>query len=489
MSERRLTLPCLCAENAGDGLVSFFCFMVHCMFMLSFARSILRINGLCFALSGISLLLVGSSGVLADEWPQWRGPTRDGVWKETGLVESFPAERIENGKLKRRWQAKIGSGYNGPTVAAGRVFVMDRQTKPNLTERVLAFAADSGKPLWTFEYDCVYQGISYEAGPRAAVSVADGLAYALGTMGHLHCLSAATGEIVWKKDLLAEYKIRMPGWGISAAPLVDGDKLIVQIGGEKACLVAFERRTGKELWRALDDKASYSAPIVVSQAGKRVLVCWTGESFSGLNPEDGSVYWRHPFKPKEMVINIATPVVEGDRVFFTSFYDGAFMLKLRQDEPAVEELWARRGQSERATDALHSIMATPYLEGDYIYGVDSYGELRCLDAKTGDRIWEDLTATPKERWSNIHMVKNGARMWMFNEAGELVIGRLTPTKFEEISRAKLIAPTRAQLNQRGGVCWSHPAYAYKHVFARNDEELVCVNLAVEENAEIPPPAK
>lgn len=432
------------------------------------------------------LVCVGSTAA-ADEWPQWRGPTRDGVWKEAGLLESFPAERIEDGRLKRRWRAEIGSGYNGPTVAGGRVFVMDRQTKPKQTERVLAFAADSGNPLWTFEYDCTYEHISYEAGPRAAVSIADGLAYALGTMGHLHCLSAATGEVVWKKDLFNEYKIRMPGWGIAAAPLADGDKLIVQVGGEKACLVAFDRRSGKELWRALDDKASYSAPIIISQAGKRVLVCWTGESISGLNPEDGSVYWQQPFKPERMVINIATPVVDGDRLFLTSFYDGSFMLKLRQDRPAAELLWARHGPDERTTDALHSIISTPYFAGDYVYGVDSYGELRCLDAATGDRIWEDRTATPKERWSNIHMVKNGERMWMFNEAGELVIGRLTPRNFEEISRAKLIAPTRVQLNRREGVCWSHPAYAYKHVFARSDEELVCVNLAEDADAPIPAP--
>jgi outer membrane protein assembly factor BamB len=449
-----------------------------------FARGTLRL-----ILIAATIILAAAAKSPADEWPQWRGPTRDGVWKETGLVESFPADRIDDGKLKRRWRVEIGSGYNGPTVAGGRVFVMDRQTKPKQTERVLAFAADTGKPLWTVEYECPYEKVSYTAGPRAAVSIADGLAYALGTMGHLHCIAAATGEIVWKKDLLTEYKIRMPGWGISAAPLIDGDKLIVQCGGEKACLVAFDRRTGKELWRALDDNASYSAPIIVEQAGKPVLVCWTGSSIAGLNPDDGSIYWQHPFKPKEMVINIATPVVDGERLFLTSFYDGSFMLKLRQDKPAIEQIWRRIGASEQKTDALHSIMATPYMQGDYLYGVDSYGELRCLDAKTGDRIWEDRTATPKERWSNIHMVKNGDRMWMFNEAGEIVIGKLSPEKFEEISRAKLIAPTRLQLPRREGVCWSHPAYAYKHIFARSDEELVCANLAADEKTEIPAPDK
>jgi outer membrane protein assembly factor BamB len=119
------------------------------------------------------------------------------------------------------------------------------------------------------------------------------------------------------------------------------------------------------------------------------------------------------------------------------------------------------------------------MAGDYVYGVDSYGELRCLDARTGDRVWEDLTATPKARWSNIHIVRNGPRYWMFNERGELLIGELSPKGFREISRAKLIEPTTEQLAQRGGVCWSHPAYAGRCVFARNDRELVCASLAAE----------
>ena len=177
-----------------------------------------------------------------------------------------------------------------------------------------------------------------------------------------------------------------------------------------------------------------------------------------------------------MVINVPTPVVSGDRLFVTAFYDGSLMLKLQPSELSVEPIWRRRGASERDTDALHAMISTPYFEGDYVYGVDSYGELRCLDARTGDRIWEDLTAVPKARWATIHMVRNGERMWMFNERGELLIGTLSPQGFHEISRAKLLAPTTDQLSQRDGVCWSHPAYAYQHIFARNDRELVCASL-------------
>jgi outer membrane protein assembly factor BamB len=296
-------------------------------------------------------------------------------------------------------------------------------------------------------------------------------------MGHLFCFDAASGRVLWSKDCNQQYKIEMPIWGIAASPIVVGDLLIAQIGGEGACLVAFDKASGQERWRALDDRASYSAPILIEQAGKQVLVCWTGDNVVGLDPASGKGHWKHPFKPNKMVINISTPVLEGDRMFMTAFYDGSLMLKVHPDKLAVEPLWRRQGIDEKQTDALHSIIATPYFEGDYVYGVDSYGELRCLDANTGDRVWESLEATPKARWSNIHMVKNGERMIMFNERGELIIARLSPKGYHEISRTKLIEPTTDQLRQRGGVCWAHPAYAYKHVFARNDKELVSASLA------------
>jgi outer membrane protein assembly factor BamB len=416
-------------------------------------------------------LLIGGGHLRADDWPQWRGPTRDGVWKETGIIAKFPAA-----KLPLRWKTPIGSGYTGPTVADGRVYLSDRQTEPEEVERVCCFDWQTGRPQWTFSYPCAYRQIQYTAGPRASVSIDDGRAYALGTMGHLHCLDAATGQLLWKKQPGVDYKVRVPVWGVSAAPLVDGELVIVQIGAaDGACLVALDKKTGAERWRALDDRASYSAPVIAQQAGGRVLICWTGERVVGLDPASGRVYWRHPF-PQRMVINVPTPVVQGDRLFLSCFYDGSLMLKLRQDELAVEEVWRRHGASEIRTDALHAMIGTPYLEGNYIYGVDSYGQLRCLDAASGDRLWEDLTAVPKARWATIHLVRNAEQTWLFNERGELIIGRLSPQGFQEISRAKLIEPTTAQLEQRGGVCWSHPAFASKHVFARNDRELVCASL-------------
>jgi len=410
---------------------------------------------------------------LADDWPQWRGPQRDGTWHETGIVERFEEKRLEP-----VWRREIASGYSGPTVADGRVYVTDRVVEPVQQERIHCFDWKTGIPIWSHTYDCPYEKVSYEAGPRAAVTVHDGRAYALGTMGHLFCLDAGTGTVLWEKDLSSEYEIRMPIWGIAGAPLVVNDLVVVHIGGnDGACVVAFDRKDGDEVWRALDDQASYTAPILIEQAGQEVVVCWTGDSVAGLDAERGSPLWRFPFPPRQqVVIGISTPLVDHGRLFVTSFYDGSLMLRLDDRQTRVEEIWSACGPDERHTEALQSIISTPILQGDYIYGVDSYGELRCLDARTGERIWEDRTATPRARWSNIHFVTHGDDVWMFNERGELIISQLSPLGFHEQSRALLIDPTEEQLGQRGGVCWAHPAFAHRHVFARNDKELICVSL-------------
>lgn len=376
------------------------------------------------------------------------------------------------------WRAPIGAGYSGPTVAEGRVFVMDRVAKPNPQERVLCFDARTGREMWSYAYDCRYQGVQYEAGPRGSVTIDSGRAYALGTMGHLHCFEARSGKLLWKHDCRQEYSVKVPVWGIAGSPLIEGDLVVVHVGGkDSASIIAFDKATGQEKWRALNDSVSYSSPIVIDQAGKRVLVCITGERVVGLDPQTGQLHWEHPFPAKEMVITAATPVFDGTHLTATSFYDGLLLLKVHPDKLAVDKLWYRRGGNERNTDALHCCISTPLILGEHLYGVDSHGELRCLELKTGDRVWEDLTAVPKARWANIHMVRNGDKVWMFNERGELIISRLDPEGFHEISRARLIDPTKEQLDQRGGVCWSHPAFAYRNVYARNDNELVCAELS------------
>jgi len=431
-----------------------------------------RRNGLARCIA-IVLLALPCGRAWSEDWPQWRGPGRDGVWHEEGLVERFSEEQ-----LPRKWQVRVGAGYCGPTVARGRVWVMDRVVRPGEQERVLCLDEQTGSTLWIHAYDCPYERVSYTAGPRASVTIADDHAYALGTMGNLHCFAERDGTVNWHRDLNEDFDIRMPIWGIAAAPLVYEDLVIVHIGGRPgACVVALDRQTGGERWRALDDQAGYSAPILLERGGRTIVVVWNGDAIAGLDAADGEVLWRIPFASRKMPIGVPTPIVEQDRIFVSSFYDGSLMVELGDAPEQARKLWSAIGSSERRTEALQCMISTPIMRDGYIYGVDSYGELRCLEAATGRRIWEDLTATPRARWSNIHMVQQQDRVWMFNERGELIIARLSPAGFHEISRTKLIEPTTAQLRQRGGVCWSHPAFANRHVFARNDRELVCASLA------------
>jgi outer membrane protein assembly factor BamB len=298
----------------------------------------------------------------------------------------------------------------------------------------------------------------------------------------LHCIDVADGSVVWERDLDAEYEIsaskRMPIWGIAASPIVFGDLVILQLGAKNACVVGLDKATGQEVWRSLDDRGQYSSPVLIKQNGNDVVVCWTGDSVAGLNPLTGETWWRHPFRPQRMPIGVATPVFKDDRIFLTSFYDGSMMLKLSDSEMKVTELWHAVGANEKVTKALHSIISTPIWIDDHIYGVDSYGELRCIEAENGNRVWEELDAVKKNRWGTIHFVPNADDVWMYNEQGELMIGQLSPAGLKITSREKIMEPDQMRTpNRRGGVCWSHPAFADKCIFVRNDEELICISLA------------
>ncbi|MEQ1825284.1 MAG: PQQ-binding-like beta-propeller repeat protein [Pirellula sp.] len=412
------------------------------------------------------------NSVRCDDWPQWRGANRDGLWKEQGIRDDLP-----NGQLPLSWSVEIGPGYCGPTVAAGRVYVMDRNADDrNQTERVLCFDSSTGKELWKHAYDAPYK-VQYPAGPRASVTIHEGLAYAVGSMGHFHCLNAVSGEVVWKRDLLTEYDINMPIWGIAASPLIYKDLVIQQVGGANACMVAFNKNDGKEVWRALSDRAGYSSPIIIQQAKQDVLVCWTGDSLTGLNPTNGKTIWSHEFRPSRMPIGISTPILADEMLFVSSFYDGSMMVSVPSQSLSSEMIWRAKGPDEKNTQSLHTMIGTNIFEKGYVYGADSYGEFRCLDAKTGARVWEDLTAVPKNRWAAIHMVRQADRVWMFNERGELLIGKLAPTGLTILDRCNLIEPTTLQLPSRGGVCWTHPAFAEKSIFVRNDNKLVKASLA------------
>jgi len=407
----------------------------------------------------------------AADWPQWRGEHRDGTWSESGLVKAFAAPVTEP-----LWSVPVSSGYSQPTVAHGRVFLTDRLEEKD-QERVHCFNANTGKVLWQHVYDADYKKIGYDAGPRAAVIVQDGLAYSLGTMGHLFCLDATSGKVIWSHNLYTQYDVQMPVWGLSASPLIEGDLIIVEAAGRGATLVAFDRKTGREVWASLDSKANYSSPIVIDQAGQRVLVLWVHGSVLGVDPANGKLLWEVDYASTKMPLGVATPILHGDYLFFTGFYDGSLLVKLNQDKPSSRKVWRRKGDSERKTDGLHSIISTPLVLGDYIFGVDSYGELRCLELMTGDRVWEDKTAVPEGRWATIHFVQNGANTWMLNEQGDLIIAELSKQGFKEISRTRVIETTKRQSPGRRNVCWAAPAYADRKLYVRNDQKLVCIDLA------------
>lgn len=425
--------------------------------------------------------------LLADDWPQWLGPQRDGVWRETGIVEQFPAAGPPV-----RWRTAIGSGYAGPAVAQGKVYVTDRLLAEGANnpanpfqrgtipgrERVLCLDETDGKILWEHKYDCPYT-VSYPAGPRATPVVSGGKVFTLGAEGNLFCLEAVTGKVIWSRDFKKDYGIPTPVWGFSAHPLLDGNKLICLVGGEGSTVVAFDKDTGKELWRALTAKEpGYCPPMIFEAGGKRQLIVWHPEAINSLDPETGRLHWSRPCNIRSGM-TIATPRTMGDLLYLTCFYNGSTMLRLDAAKPAITEVWASKKVSEKDTDALHSTMSTPFLEDGHIYGVCSYGQLRCLKAATGERLWETLKATTPDgkemRWANALLVKSGDRFFLFNEKGDLIIAKLSPSGYEEISRAHLLEPTNTAAGRN--VLWSHPAFANRSFYARNDREIICVNLA------------
>lgn len=416
----------------------------------------------------ICALILSGSSASADDWPQWGGPRRDGVWRESGIVKTLP----ETDVLPRVWSVPIAEGYSGPAVADGRVYVTDRQPSEQ-NERILCLDVETGDEIWSHTHPARYT-ISYPAGPRATPVIDEGRLYTIGAVGHLFCFDAATGEILWKKQFTQDYDTALPIWGMTASPLVDGQRLITLVGGaDGALIVCFDKVTGEELWRAIDDPdVGYCPPMIFEFGGRRQLISWHPSAVTALDPEDGSVIWEVPWEIR-VGLCIPTPRQIGEQLFLTSFYNGPLMLNVTADSASIA--WKGTSNSEKDTDGLHSIMPTPWVDQQNIFGVCSYGQLRCLDTKTGQRRWETREATGEGRWWNAFLIPHEDRFFIHNEQGDLIIARLTTDGYEEISRSQLVAPTRKV--QRRMTIWSHPAFAHRSVFARNDQELVRVDLS------------
>lgn len=437
----------------------------------------------------IFVLFVASNDLLAEDWPQWRGVNRDAVWNETGLVTEF-----SEAGLIEKWRVSVRGGFAGPAVAKGRVFVLDYQETPgsrtmNGHERLLALDEMTGAVLWTQEWAATYRNIhaKFATGPRTTPTVDGDRVFVFGAAGMLSCFETKTGKLVWRTDTVEDYGVTVPVFGVSQSPLVEGDYLIVVLGGEPdAKVVAFDKATGQEAWRALDttSETGYSSPIVISAGGVRQLVVWHATAITSLDPETGEIYWNQDFAVGGGM-TISTPVRNGRYLVVSQFFNGSMMLALNPDRPAARVLWKgqSRGELPDQTDTLHSIISTPVVEGDSLYGVGSYGELRGLDATDGTRLWQSDRMNTQDRWATAYFVRHNERYFVTNDDGYLIIARFSPGGYEEIDRTLLLMPTtrtRGGASGRWGdraVLWAHPAFANQHVVVRNDAEVVRFSLA------------
>ena len=431
------------------------------------------------------LLLLANATLHAEDWPQWLGPQRDSVWRETGIVDTFPADGPPV-----RWRAKIGGGYTGPAVAKGKVYLMDRQVAEKTkapgnafargvipgTERVLCLNALDGNVVWEHRYDCTYT-MSYSTGPRCTPVVRDGKVWTLGAEGNLFCLDAENGKVLWSRDFKKDFSASTPMWGFAGHPLLDGQRLICLCGGPGSVAVAFDKDSGQEIWRSLDAREpGYAPPTMIEVGGSKQLILWHPQSVNSLDPATGKVFWSHPWDVRAG-LTVATPRLAGDLLLLSSFYTSSKCFRLNATKPAATLQWEGKSFSEKNTDTLHSLMSTPFIENGHLYGVCSHGQLRCLKLETGERLWETFAATTGDkpvRWANAFLVKQADRYFLANEQGDLIIAKLTPKGYEELSRTSLLKPTTT--DPRRAVVWSHPAFADQCVFARNDEEIVCLPL-------------
>ena len=412
--------------------------------------------------------LFWTGDLFAIDWPEWRGPNRAAAWTESGIVEKLPGTG-----LKVLWRAPIAMGFSSPVIAAGKVYLSDSElNKPNVRHRVHCLEADSGKVRWTYSYEKPAPDWFFTEGqargPGATPIVRNGKVYALDLFGNLVCLDTKKGKVVWKKDLKEEYQMKETS--VDTSPLIEGDLLILMLGGKGgAGIVALDRNNGREVWRALDESVTWSSPIVIDAGGVRQLIVWTQQSVSSLDPASGKLYWREATSTggSPGTAGVSTPVFQNGYLLVSGW-----MFQLEKDRPAAKTLWPEvKGVSRR----ILSDTSTGLLQGDYVYSAKSGGEFVCLKAATGEEIWKTNTVTSLTNAASIHVTAHGDSAFLFTDRGELIHAHLVPSGYEEISRVKLIEPTGLFGNQK--FAWAAPAFARQNVYARNDQELICVSLA------------
>jgi hypothetical protein len=401
----------------------------------------------------------------AEDWPRWRGPRGDGTWNAPPIAEQWPA-----GGLTQVWKQPIAPGYSGVSVFAGRVYTMDRpwadgdKKTPADAERIVCFDAASGKVLWEHRYSASYEKIDYPKGPRCTPTVHDGRVYTLGAGGHLHCLDAVSGHLLWSQDLVRDHKAVIPMWGLAASPVVEGDLVIVHAGlAGGGCFSAYDRRTGREVWRAGDDPAGYCTPIVIEHAGARILVGWTPQHVVGIRIQDGGLLWKVPYKVTYGV-SIAAPVFHDGLVVVCGYWEGSKAIRLGERPEEAELVWEENR-------FLRGLMDQPLVRDGYGYLLDKQHGIVGFRLASGEKLWSDGRLHPRDRNPQVSMVwlGNSDRALALNAKGDLVLVRLLPTGMTELARVKVIGQT-----------WAHPAYAGEYLFARDDEQIVCLRLPLAE---------
>jgi outer membrane protein assembly factor BamB len=388
------------------------------------------------------------SGKPALDWPQWRGPNRDAISTETGLLKAWPESGPEV-----LWRIPVGAGYSGVAVVEGKLFTLwDEAGKQYL----FGLDAGTGKELWRRELGSAFTN-HYGNGPRSTPIVDEGVVFAIGTQGLLLAANKDTGAPLWQHDLVKEYAADLPSYGYSSSPLVAGDKLVVEAGGKDASFIAFNKKTGEVAWTAGRDRPAYSSPINVSIAGVDQVVFWSAHGLHSVSSDSGKVLWNYSWETFCPVsgdpLNTGTPLfLAPDRIYLSSGSGAAAIRVSREgDSFKVKTVWE--------SDSMRSDVNTSLLLGDHIYGFDR-GTLKSLDAATGEIGWK---ARGFQRGS---LIAADGRLIVLGEAGNLAMVDANPQEFIQTSSVKILE----------GKNWTAPALARGKLYLRNQEELVCLEL-------------
>lgn len=397
----------------------------------------------------VVLALLAASAVtplVADDWPQFRGPQRDGISGETGVLRSWP-----EGGPRVVWDVPLGSGYSAISVYKGRLFTMFGRDGDEIAA---AFDAATGAELWHRRIDAEWKDRMGD-GPRATPTVDDGIVYVLSARGQLAALNAGDGAPVWSRDLVADFGAKPPRWGMAASPLVEEDLLLVAAGGSAASLVALNKKTGKTVWTSFEDKAGYAAPLALTVGAQRLVVFFTASHLVAVAPRSGQLLWRDTWKTSYDV-NAAIPVfVAPDRVFVSSGYDvGGAMLRIlaRDDGVEVETLWKNREMKNQFSSSVH--------HDGYLYGFDD-GTLKCVDVTTGERRWRE------RGFGHGSLIFVDGHLFVLGDEGTLALVRATPEGHDERARTALFR----------GKSWTAPAFAGGRLYARDEKRMVALDVS------------